>query len=80
MKIDIISPQKTLYRGEISSAQFPGEAGAFEVLENHAPLISLLKEGDICLKEKGSPKELQIAIASGVVELNNNMITVLVEE
>lgn len=80
MKIDIISPQKTLYSGEVSSAQFPGADGSFEVLKNHAPLISLLKEGSIYLKEVGSRKEQSIAIAGGVVELNNNVITVLAEE
>lgn len=80
MKIDIISPQKTLYSGEVSSAQFPGADGSFEVLKNHAPLISLLKEGNIYLKEESSRKEQSIAIAGGVVELNNNVITVLAEE
>lgn len=79
MKIDVITPHKLLYSGEVSLVQFPGANGSFEVLENHAPLISLLKKGKIKLISSKNNKEEFVDITSGVVELSNNTITVLVE-
>ncbi len=80
MKLDIISPERNLYSGEIDLVQFPGVYGSFEILKNHAPLIALMKRGKIKLIEKNSEKEQFIEVAGGVVELNNNEITVLAEE
>lgn len=79
MKLDIITPQESLYSGDVSIIQFPGTDGSFEILNNHAPLVSLLKRGTIKLVNEGSSKEELIEIAGGVVELNNNIVTVLAE-
>lgn len=79
MKLDIITPQESLYSGDVSMIQFPGADGSFEILNNHAPLVSLLKRGTIKLVNEGSSKEELIEIAGGVVELNNNIVTVLAE-
>lgn len=79
MKLDIITPQESLYSGDVSIIQFPGTDGSFEILNNHAPLVSLLKRGTIKLVNEGSGKEELIEIAGGVVELNNNIVTVLAE-
>lgn len=79
MKLDIITPQESLYSGDVSMIQFPGADGSFEILNNHAPLVSLLKRGTIKLVNEGSGKEELIEIAGGVVELNNNIVTVLAE-
>ncbi len=80
MKLDIISPQRTLYSGEVSLVQFPGANGSFEVLNNHAPMIALLKAGSIKLQENNNAKEQFVEVAGGVVELSDNVITVLAEE
>lgn len=80
MKLDIISPQRNLYSGDVDLVQFPGADGSFEILKNHAPLIALLKKGSIKLIETNSTKAQLIEVAGGVVELNNNEITVLAEE
>ncbi|PVX52343.1 ATP synthase F1 subcomplex epsilon subunit [Balneicella halophila] len=80
MKLDIISPDKKLYTGKVRLVQFPGADGYFEILKDHAPMISLLKEGNIKYIELDSTEEKLIEISGGVVELNNNEITVLAEE
>ncbi len=80
MKLDIISPQRNLYNGDVKLVQFPGAEGSFEVLTNHAPMIALLKSGNIKLQEINSTKEQFVSIAGGVVEVIDNVITVLAEE
>jgi len=78
MKIEIITPDTSLYDGEVSLAQFPGLDGSFEVLPNHAPLISALKTGRI--KVLDSKKEtLYFDVKGGVVEVLKNKILVLAE-
>ena len=78
MYLDIITPEKTLYSGDIELVQLPGTLGSFEVLKNHAPIISTLMEGRIKVKDA-----LGIVsyydISSGVVEVLNNIVKVLVE-
>ncbi len=78
MKLEILSPKEQLYKGEVSLVSLPGTNGAFEILKNHAPIISTLTEGEIKLidHEKNSMK---FAIKSGLVEASNNVIWVLVE-
>jgi len=78
MHLDIITPEKTLYSGDIELVKLPGTLGSFEVLKNHAPIISTLMEGRIKVKD-----EVGIItyfdITSGVVEVLNNVVKVLVE-
>lgn len=77
MLLEIITPEETLFTGEVSSVTLPGTAGAFQVLHNHAPLISTLDEGHVVFnKADGGSQE--IAINSGFVEVLNNKVTVLV--
>ena len=47
MKLEIITPEKELFAGEVSSVKFPGTNGGFEILNNHAPIISTLSKGEI---------------------------------
>ena len=47
MLLEIITPDKKLYSGEVKSVKLPGSAGSFGILKNHAPLISSLKKGDV---------------------------------
>ena len=78
MKIEIITPDKKVFEGEVSSAQFPGSNGSFEVLNNHAAIISALEKGNLKIKTtKGEVKSF--VIDGGVVEVVNNKIIVLAE-
>jgi F-type H+-transporting ATPase subunit epsilon len=77
MHLDILTPEKKIYSGEADSVSFPGTAGAFQVLNNHAPLISSLKEGKIKVRTKKG--ETYYGVKSGFVEVLKNNVTVLVE-
>ena len=75
--LEIITPDGSFYHGEVTSATFPGTMGTFQVLNNHAPIISSLDKGPLAyVDEKG--KHLY-EIDGGVVEVLNNKITVLAE-
>lgn len=78
MTIEIISPEKSLFSGEIELAQFPGVEGSFEVLNNHAPIIAALTKGDIrVVGLKG--ETMLFDIKGGLVEVNRNKILVLID-
>ena len=76
MKLEIITPETELFNGEVKSVKLPGSTGEFEILKNHAPIISTLNKGDIRIitSEQDSKK---ISINGGVIELQNNKIIVL---
>lgn len=78
MKLEIITPDKKLYEGEIKSAVFPGSEGSFGVLNNHAPMIATLKNGNIELVEESNQKQ-SFTVNGGVVEILNNRVIVLAE-
>lgn len=78
MYLEIISPEKKVYEGEINLLKVPGSKGAFEILENHAPIISILSKGTIKVIDK-SNKEHTFEIDGGVIEDKDNKIIVLVE-
>ncbi|SNC68005.1 ATP synthase F1 subcomplex epsilon subunit [Hymenobacter gelipurpurascens] len=77
MHLEIITPDRKVFAGEVSSAQFPGTDGLFEVLNNHAPLISALKAGDVVVN--GSAGRESFRIEGGVVEVLRNNVIVLAE-
>ncbi|MEZ5008187.1 MAG: ATP synthase F1 subunit epsilon [Chitinophagales bacterium] len=77
MHIDILSPEENLYSGEIEYIKLPGQSGSFEVLNNHAPLISALKEGKVIVRGDDGVQEFKIK--SGIVEVLNNKVSVLTE-
>ena len=56
MFVEIVSPEKTLFTGDVSSVHLPGSEGSFQILNNHAPIVSTLKEGLIKLKGKTTEK------------------------
>jgi F-type H+-transporting ATPase subunit epsilon len=78
MHLEIITPDKKVFEGEVAIVTFPGSDGSFQVLNNHAPLVSLLKDGVVEYKttEKGSS---QVAITGGVVEVLKNKVIVLAD-
>jgi F-type H+-transporting ATPase subunit epsilon len=79
MNLEILTPEKKLFSGQVYGVQMPGISGSFEVLEKHAPLISALKEGSIkVLKDKQNTLSM-FTIKGGFVEVLNNNVTVLVE-
>jgi F-type H+-transporting ATPase subunit epsilon len=79
MNLEILTPEKKLFSGEVYGIQMPGISGSFEVLEKHAPLVSALKAGRIkVLKDKQSHFSF-FDIGGGFVEVLNNKVTVLVE-
>lgn len=77
LKLDIVSPEKQLFSGEVEGATFPGDKGRFTVLYNHAPIISTLGQGTIRWVQQG--QETTLDIKGGFVEVENNKIIVCVE-
>ncbi|HZK95801.1 MAG TPA: F0F1 ATP synthase subunit epsilon [Prolixibacteraceae bacterium] len=76
--LEIISPEKMLYTGEITIVKLPGTLGSFEIMDNHAPIISTLSKGKIKVKDtKGVITFFEIR--GGLVEASDNRINVLVE-
>ncbi len=78
MFLEIITPEKTVYTGEIKLIRVPGSDGSFEVLSDHAPIISTLQKGDIKIVTKDD-KENHFEINGGVIEVKENKIIVLGE-
>jgi F-type H+-transporting ATPase subunit epsilon len=78
MKIEIITPDKKLYEGNVKSAVFPGSEGSFGILNNHAAMIATLTKGNIELIEESNNKQ-EFQIKGGVVEVNKNNVIVLAE-
>jgi F-type H+-transporting ATPase subunit epsilon len=78
MYLEIITPEKMLYTGEIRIIKLPGELGSFEILENHASLISTLTQGTIRVKDTSGILSF-FDINGGLVEVLNNEVKVLVE-
>jgi F-type H+-transporting ATPase subunit epsilon len=76
--LEIVTPDKKIFAGEVSLIRLPGSNGSFEILENHAALISTLEEGPLRIIDKEG-KEHTISIKNGVVECLDNNIVVLVE-
>ncbi len=77
MQLTIITPDQEVFEGEVESATFPGSDGSFQVLRNHAPLVSSLGKGEI--EYRGSTNTGSVTVEGGVVEVLNNTITVLAE-
>ena len=90
MFIEIVSPEKTIFTGDIHSAYLPGSEGFFQILDNHEPIVSTLKKGIIQLSgqfENDMSKNLTLdglnkatlSIESGVAEMKNNKLIILVD-
>jgi F-type H+-transporting ATPase subunit epsilon len=78
MQIDILTPENKLFSGEIKSVKLPGTNGEFEILNNHAPIISTLCAGKIHLIHNDQSKQ-SFEINGGVIEMQKNNIIVLAE-
>ncbi len=76
MKLEIISAEKILFKGDVRRVTLPGSLGTFTVLDQHAPLISTLTHGNVVFDTGGEEK--QLTIDSGVVEVLDNRIVVCI--
>lgn len=81
MFLEIITPDEKVFEGEVNSAIFPGSDGYFQVLNDHANMVSSLGQGDVQFKYKegDEDKETHILIEGGIVEVRNNKVMVLAE-
>lgn len=78
MKIEIITPDQKVYEGDIRSVRVPGKKGSFQVLKDHAPIVSTLENGPVILVEQ-SGNEIRYEINGGVIEVKANKIILLAE-
>ncbi len=78
MLLEIIAPDQELYSGEVDLIQVPGSKGSFEILRNHAPIISTLEPGSIKIVDSKG-KVTNFEVSGGVIEAKNNKIIVLAE-
>jgi F-type H+-transporting ATPase subunit epsilon len=95
LNVDILTPESTVYSGEVVSVTLPGLDGVFQVLNNHAPIISALKSGSLIvelanpfnseenknklIQTTSDSKKIEISINGGVAELTNKKMIVLAE-
>ena len=80
MQLEILTPERKLFAGEVYGIQLPGIAGSFEILEKHAPMVSALGRGTMkVLKDKAGQNNTRYSIEGGFMEVIQNKVTVLVE-
>jgi F-type H+-transporting ATPase subunit epsilon len=79
MNLEILTPEKKIYSGEVYGVQMPGISGSFEVLDKHAPLVSALKAGRLKILKDKQNHITNFDIQGGFVEVLNNKVTVLAE-
>ena len=77
MNLVILTPEKEVFNGEVTSVKVPGTLGIFEILNNHAPIVSSLSEGEIRIVESSGTKK-QYTIEQGFLEVINNEVSLLV--
>ena len=78
MKIEIITPDKRVYDGEIKSVRVPGKKGSFQVLKDHAPIVSTLENGPVRIVDEDN-NEIVYEISGGVIEVKANQIILLAD-
>lgn len=93
MILEIVSPEATLFKGEVNSVSLPGVSGSFQLLNNHAPIVSILKKGEVKIEAKSFHFEKEVAqkftkvneqnytlsIESGTIEMKDNKVIVLAD-
>jgi F-type H+-transporting ATPase subunit epsilon len=77
MFLEIITPEKKIYSGEVTSVKVPGAIGQFQILKNHAPIISTLVKGKVVIKTATGNESFDVN--GGVIEVLKNKIVVLAE-
>lgn len=92
MYLEIVSPEATLFGGEVTSVTVPGIHGEFQMLKGHAPIVSLLQQGDVKIEgsikleeehqskfTKDASGNTVLAITSGTIELKDDTVIVLAD-
>jgi len=91
MNLSIVSPEALLFTGEVQSVTLPGTSGYFQILNNHAPLVSTLAAGKVKIEGKIDLEEINrekfkykegftyLDIISGAVEVLDNKVTILTD-
>lgn len=93
MILEIVSPEATLFKGEVTSVYLPGVNGSFQILNNHAPIVSILKQGKVQITASSFEFEKEVAnkftkineqnvtldINSGTIEMKDNKVIVLAD-
>jgi F-type H+-transporting ATPase subunit epsilon len=78
MKIEIITPEQKVFEGDIKSVRVPGKKGSFQVLNNHAPIVSTLDSGAVTMVDMEG-KQSVYEIGGGVIEVKANKIILLAD-
>jgi F-type H+-transporting ATPase subunit epsilon len=78
MKIEIITPDRKVFEGDVKSIRVPGKKGSFQVLKDHAPIVSTLENGPVIMVDQAG-KETRYEINGGVIEVKMNKIILLAE-
>ncbi|MFN4026212.1 MULTISPECIES: F0F1 ATP synthase subunit epsilon [Flavobacterium] len=93
MILEIVSPEATLFKGEVTSVSLPGVDGSFQLLNNHAPIVSILKQGTVKMAApsfkfdkdvaekftKINDQNYTLEINSGTIEMKDNKVIVLAD-
>ena len=92
MQLEIVSPERTLLTADVESVIVPGADGSFQMLDNHAPIVSTLISGTVKISGEIedsnslpdsfsviSPKEIHLSVSSGVVEMKENKVIILTD-
>lgn len=77
LELKIVSPEKVEYEGKVDRVIVPGTVGLFEILENHAPIISTLEKGRVIYQDSEGEHELNVSM--GFVEVQKNIVNICVE-
>ena len=76
MNISILTPDREIFQGTVTSVKVPGTLGSFQVLKNHAPIVSSLSEGEVSVVREGGER-MSFGIKCGFIEVLNNNISLL---
>ena len=93
MILEIVSPEATLFQGEVTTVTLPGVIGSFQILNNHAPIVSILKHGVVKIEAtsfnikkevedmftKVNDQNYLLEINSGTIEMKDNKVIVLAD-
>lgn len=80
MLLEVLTPERKVFSGEVYGVQLPGLEGLFEILENHAPMVAALGEGSMrIIKSKNETNSESYIITGGFVETSNNKTSVVLE-
>ncbi|MFZ1562365.1 MAG: ATP synthase F1 subunit epsilon [Saprospiraceae bacterium] len=78
MNLIVLTPEKEIYQGQITSVKVPGISGQFEILNNHAPIVAALGQGDVRILDAKGDKKI-FTIKKGFIEVLKNEVSLLVQ-